>query len=189
MGYKPNEYMEQILKNQAWKKVFSPTHLNTLLDFLVNNQLIPSQVSINRALSELNFRRTDGGSAASDYKAEVKAAQQTLDQVIAETTAAPLTRAELAHFASLSFPELQRKYWGDDNDAINSFAIRYNKAAREQGYRIPDRPQIANVVDDDKGFKLSAAEYHALPAREVCKRLQDPAFKRAVDRLIKQGVI
>jgi hypothetical protein len=188
--YKANDYTEEIIKNATWRKCFSPQNNARLLDFLIDRQWIPSQVSIDRALTELKFLRTDGGSASTDAQAAVNAAQHNLDQVIAETAASPLTRAELEHFQSLSFPDLQRQYWGEDLDSINSFAVRYNRAAKEQGFRIPARPRVEEVIDDSKELKLSASDYHNLPAQVVGRRLQaEPAFKRAVYRLIKAGAI
>jgi hypothetical protein len=188
MFYKAKDYINEISKNENWRKCFSTPNLNKLLDFLEEQQWLPSQVTINRALAELKFRRTDGGSAESDRQAAIAVAQRNLDAVIAETDKPPLTRTELAEFASLGFAELQHRYWG--NDGVNTFAVRYSKASREHGFRIPARPQVVEQIDDSKELKLSAAEYRAIPAQTVSRRMQtDPAFKRAVDRLIEAGVI
>jgi hypothetical protein len=189
MSYKANDYTPAILANETWKKVFSPTNINRLLDFLIERQWIPSQVSINRALTELKFRRTDGGSAEKDARALISSTRQNLSNVIAEIAAPPLTRAELDHFASLSSTSLQRAYWGPGRDGITDFAIRYNRAAKEHGFRIPPRPQVEEVIDDSE-IQLSAAEYHATPAQTICRLLQtNPAYKRAVDRLIAKREI
>jgi hypothetical protein len=187
MSYQSKDYVPEIIANETWKKCFSPTNINKLLDFLIERQFIPSQVSINRALTELKFTRTDGGSAKSDAQAAVNAAQRNLDQVVAEAAAAPLSPNELAEFASLSAVDLQRHYW--DNDGFSTFAVRYNKAVREFGYRIPARPTVEEVIDDSKEIKLTAAEYHNTPAKTVCHLQTSPAYKRAVNRLIKAGAI
>ena len=190
MSYKATDYTEAIIANETWKKCFSPTNINKLLDFLIERQWIPSQVSINRALSELKFRRTDGGSHAKDLQAAVNAAQRNLDAVIQEAAAAPLTRAELREFESLSPTSLQRQYWGEDNSGLNTFAIRYQKAASQFGFRIPARPQVQEEVADEDALQLDAKTYHAMPAQVVCRRLQtEPRFKAAVNKLIAQGLI
>jgi hypothetical protein len=190
MKYTAKDYTMEIVRNENWRKCFSPANLNKLLDFLEERQWLPSQVSVDRALAELKFRRTDGGSLEKDQRAAITAAQKNLDAVIAEAAAPPITRDEELYVASLGFADLQRQYWGPDNDGINTFAVRYNKLARERGYRIPERPQVVGEIDDSKELKLSAAEYHSIPAQTVCRRLQtEPAFKRAVDRLIKASAI
>lgn len=190
--YTAQNYTEEIIKNVTWRKCFSPANLEKLLDFLIDKQWIPSQVTINRALTQLQFARTDGGSARKDMQAEINAAQRNLDGVIAETAAPPLTRSEVEYFSSLSFAELQRKYWGNDNSDVNTFAVRYRKAAAEHGFRILARPTIVEVEDEDKGdaIPLDAKTYHAMPAQIVCRRLQtDSRFKAAVNKLIAKGLI
>jgi hypothetical protein len=190
MSYTAKDYTTEITKNATWEKVFSPANLNKLLDFLEEHQWLPSQVTIDRALAQLQFRRTDGGSAASDQRAAIGAAQKNLEAVIAEAALPTLTRTELEEFASLSAADLQSKYWGPDNDGITVFAVRYNKAAQQHGFRVPPRPQVVEEIDDSKELRLSASEYHSLSANQVCRRLQtEPPFKRAVDRLIKAGAI
>jgi hypothetical protein len=187
--YTANDYTEQIILNKTWRKCFSARNNERLLDFLIGQQWIPSQVSIDRALTQLQFRRTDGGSERTDAQAAINAAQRNLDAVIMEAAASPLTRQELDHFASLSPTSLQKSFWGEENDGINTFAVRYRKAAAEHGFQIPARPQIQEEVADDE-LPLDAKTYHAMRAQEVCRRLQtEPRFKRAVDRLIKAGQI
>jgi hypothetical protein len=111
--------------------------------------------------------------------------------VIAEAAAATLTRAELREFESLSPISLQRAYWGDDNSGVNSFAVRYQKAAREFGFKIPARPQIEEEQSAaPSGGTLSVEDYRKLPAREVAQRYsRDRLFRMSVDQLIADGKI
>ncbi len=139
MSYRTTDYVSDITENASWRKCFSPANLEKLLDFLIEKQWIPSQVSVNRALTELKFRRTDGGSAATDAQAAREAAQRNLDAAIAAVDAPPLTLAELEYFQSLGPRELSRLYYGPAGDALCDFAIRYNRAVREHFYRVPGR--------------------------------------------------
>jgi hypothetical protein len=190
MIYTRKDYGAEIHKNATWNKVVSSANFEALMDFLLEHQWLPSQVTIDRALARLQFQRTDGGSAASDQRAAISVARKNLDEVIKEAGEPPLTRDELADFASLSATDLQSKYWGPDNDAITVFAIRYNKAAQQHGFRIPPRPQVVEQIDDSRELRLSAAEYHATPAQTICRLLQtNPAYRRAVDRLVANGEI
>lgn len=136
--YKTQDYIEEISKNEAWRKVFSQEHLKTLLDFLEERQWLPSQVTIDRALAQLKLPRTDGGNAASDRRTAADAAHKRLEAFIAEVSAPPLTRHEMEEFASLSFADLQRRYW--DDEGVNSFRIRYDLAAQHHAFRTPPRP-------------------------------------------------
>jgi hypothetical protein len=180
--YKTKDYLPEITKNETWPKCFSQDNLNTLLDFLIEKQWLPSQVTIDRALTQLQFARTDGGSARKDAADLRRKAQAQFDAACANAEGIPLTPQELAEFAAFSFVDLQRKYWAEDDDF---FRVRYGKAAKIFGYKIPPRPQVAEEIDESKELKLSAAEYHATPAQTICRLLRNPAYRRAVDRLIE----
>jgi hypothetical protein len=185
--YRSKDYLAEISQNKTWPKCFSPANLNTLLDFLIEKQWLPSQVTIDRALTQLQFARTDGGSARKDAADFRRKAQAQFDAACANAEAIPLTPQECAEFSALSFADLQRKYWSEDADF---FRVRYGKAAKMFGYKIPARPQVAEEIDESKELKLSAAEYHSIPAQTTCRRLRtEPAFRRAVDRLVKMGAI
>jgi hypothetical protein len=186
--YRSKDYLPEITKNETWPKCFSPANLNTLLDFLIEKQWLPSQVTIDRALAQLQFARTDGGSARKDAVDVRRKAQVQFDAACANAEALPLTPTECAEFSALSFADLQAKYWSDDADF---FRVRYNKAAKMFGYRIPPRPQAVEEGEDEAdAMQLSAPAYHAIPAAIVCQRLRrEPRFRRAVDRLIKMGAI
>jgi hypothetical protein len=187
--YRSKDYLAEISQNKTWPKCFSPANLNTLLDFLIEKQWLPSQVTIDRALTHLRFERTDGGSARKDAVDVRRKAQAQFDAACANAESLPLTPQELADFAALSFADLQRKYWADDSDF---FRVRYNKASKVFGYKIPPRPQEVEEEGEDEAdaMELSAAGYHAIPAATVCQRLRrEPRFRRAVDRLVKMGAI
>ena len=186
--YSSKDYLTEITKNETWPKCFSPANLNTLLDFLIDKQWLPSQVTINRALTQLQFARTDGGNARKDAADVRSKAQAQFDVACADAEALPLTPTECAEFSALSFADLQAKYWSNDADF---FRVRYNKAAKTFGYKIPPKPQAVEEGEDEAdAMQLSAAEYHGIPASTVCQRLRrEPRFRRAVDRLIKMGAI
>jgi hypothetical protein len=184
--YRTKDYLSEITKNETWPKCFSQGNLNTLLDFLIEKQWLPSQVTINRALTELQFTRTDGGSARKDATEVRRKAQVQFDAACASADALPLTPEELAEFASLSFADLQRKYWSEDADFSR---VRYGKAAKTFGYKIPPRPQVEEEIDESKEIKLTATEYNATPAQTICRLLRNPAYRRAVDRLIEAKLI
>jgi hypothetical protein len=186
--YRSKDYLPEISQNATWPKAFSPANLNTLLDFLIEKQWLPSQVTIDRALTQLQFARTDGGSARKDAADVRRKAQAQFDAACANAESLPLTPQELADYAALSFVDLQRKYWAEDADF---FRVRYNKAAKTFGYKIPPKPQVAEEGEDEAdAMQLSAAAYHAIPAATVCHRLRrEPRFRKAVDRLVRMGAI
>jgi hypothetical protein len=186
MMYRTKDYLPEISQNETWKKCFSPVNLNTLLDFVIEKQWLPSQVTIDRALTQLQFARTDGGSVRKDAVDVRRKAQAQFDAACASADALPLTPEELAEFASLSFADLQQKYWAEDADF---FRVRYGKAAKMFGYKIPVRPQVVEEIDESKEIKLTASEYHKIPADVLKVRLRDPKWKAAVYRLIKSGSI
>jgi len=184
--YRTKDYLPEITQSETWPKCFSSANLNTLLDFLIDKQWLPSQITINRALTQLQFARTDGGSARKDAADIRHKAQVQFDVACANAEAIPLTPEELAEFASLSFADLQRKYWSEDGDY---FRVRYGKASKIFGYKIPPRPQVAGEIDESKEIKLTASEYHAIPTDVLKVRMRDPRWKAAIYRLIKAGAI
>jgi hypothetical protein len=182
--YRTKDYLPEITKNETWPKYFSQDGLNVLLDFLIDKQWLPSQVTINRALTELQFTRTDGGSVRKDAVDVRRKAQAQFDAACASADALPLTPEELTEFASLSFADLQRKYWAEDGDF---FRVRYNKAAKTFGYKIPPRPQVEGETGE--AVVLTVEQYRSMPSSELQRRLRIPAFKMAVYKLIQQGLI
>jgi hypothetical protein len=185
--YRTKDYLAEISQNATWPKCFGSANLNVLLDFLIEKQWLPSQVTINRALTHLRFERTDGGSARKDAADVRRKAQAQFDAACANAEAIPLTPQECAEFSALSFADLQRKYWSEDADF---FRVRYGKAAKMFGYKIPPRPEAVEEIDESKEIKLTAADYHSTPSQTICRLLRsNPAYRRAVDRLIEAKAI
>jgi hypothetical protein len=137
--YSQKDYMQAINVSADWPKHNNPSHLEALMGLLMAQQWIPSRVSVQRAIKQLKLRRTDGGSAERDNEKAVLAAQQNLERVIAAVDREPISNDFEEYAASLNPRELSRIYYGEDGDAINEFAIRYRRLARERGYRIPDK--------------------------------------------------
>ena len=182
--FRIKDYISEINQNETWKKYFSAEGHKVLLDFLVERQWLPSQFTINRAIAELNFTRTDGGSARKDAADFRRKAQSQFDEACANAEALPLTPEELAEYASLSFADLQKKYWAEGGDF---FRVRYGKAAKTLGYKIPPRPQVENETAE--AVALTAEQYRSMPSSELQRRLRIPSFKMAVYKLIQQGLI
>jgi hypothetical protein len=189
--YTQKEYLQSIGATEEWSRYDSPGNLKQVLALLDNEQWIPSRVSVQRAIRQLGLRRTDGGSAARDQALADLAAQRKFDALVKDLVSVPLQRSEVEEFASLSFHDLQKRYWA--NGGLNSFRPRYDKACVEHGFRVPEKPtdQLRAETEAIEGeLKLDEAAYHALSAQEVARRyLAQPAFKRAVDKLIAEKKI
>jgi hypothetical protein len=173
------------------EKYFSPTLLNTLVNAMQSS--LPTQVAASIAFDRLvangQLVRTDSKTDADDRLEAVTAARANLDQVVAEVDSAPLTPSELEYFGSLSQRELSQLYYGEDGDAVNEFAIRYRRAAREHMFRIPERIRSAEASTAEGDVTLSAREYNAMPSAELKRRLREPRFAASVSRLIERGEI
>ena len=187
MSFTRRNYQSELIL-QAWQKFDSPENEERILSFLERVQWIPSQTSINRAIEHLGLQRTDGRTERDDVRAIRAEAQRNFDAAAKQADQLPLTRQELDEFSRLSQADLARLYWGDDGKATDFFSIRYRKASREFGYRIPARPTPVEV-EDDGSVQLSAAEYHAMPAQVILQRMRSPKFKLAVMKLVQRGEI
>jgi|HubBroStandDraft_2_1064218.scaffolds.fasta_scaffold02321_3 hypothetical protein len=176
---------------KSFERYYSPSLLKTLVDAMLSSlpTTVAAGIAFNRLVANGQLVRTDGKSEADDRLEAVTAARANLDQVVAEVDAAPLSAAELAYFGSLSQRELSQLYFGEDGTAINEFAIRYRRAAREHMFRIPERIRSAEASTAEGDLSLSAREYHALPAAELKRRLRDPQFAAVVSKLIQRGEI
>jgi len=188
MIFTRQDYQSELNLHDSWYKYDGPTNLQRILTFLVEVQWLPSQTTVNRALAHLQLPRMDGRTGKDDAREVRAAARRNYNTAAADADRIPLTRQELDEFASLSYSELQRRYFGEDGKASDFFSIRYRKAAREFGYRIPDKPAPAEEVDEVTG-RLTAAEYYSIPARELQIKLRNPKFKLQVMQLIKSGAI
>jgi hypothetical protein len=173
-------------------KYFSLTLLKTLVAEMQSSlpTLVAARLAFDRLVANGTLQRTDGKSDQDDAQANVSRAQKHLDETIAKVDAAPLTPGELEYFGSLGQRELSKLYYGPDGDAVCDFAVRYRKASREFGYRIPGRfGDQAVAVADAGDIQLTASEYHAIPSDVLKVRMRDPRWKAAIYRLIKAGQI
>jgi hypothetical protein len=186
MNFTARDYQSEINTNTTWRKYAGPDNLKRITAFLQEVQWIPSQVTVERAITHLQLPRTDGGSARKDVSEIRRQAQANYDAAAAEAEALPLTPNELREFAGLSFADLQHRYWSEDGDF---FRVRYNKAAKTFGYRIPEKPTSSAEVADDGTVRLTAAEYRKMSAQEVRDRMRSPRWKLALMMLIKNGEV
>jgi hypothetical protein len=184
MSYTTKDYEHELSTNATWRKFNNPANLQRITSFLADAQWIPSQTTVERAITHLNLQRADDRTQKDDARDIRAVAQRNYDLAAKQAEQMPLTKQELDEFASLSQAELQRQYWGEDGKASDFFSIRYRKASREFGYRIPDKP-VPVEVEDEGAVKLSASEYHSMSAQEVLRRMRNPAFKLAVMKLVK----
>ena len=189
--FKREDYRTELyLCSEFQNKYDSAENQERILTFLQEVQWIPSQVTITRATEHLGLPRTDGRTVKDDAREVRVAAQRSYNAAAAQADRLPLTREELDQFSRLSHADLTRLYWGEDGKANDFFSIRYRKASREFGYRIPERPTPTEAESQDDGaVKLTAAEYHAMPAQVVLQRMRNPRFKFAVMKLVKAGAI
>ena len=174
---------------KSFEKYFSPNLLQTVVGAMQSSlpTATAAKIAFNKLVDDGKLLRTDGRSDADDRAEAVAAAQANLNQVVAEVDAAPLTRSELDYFSSLSQRELSRLYYGPEGDALNEFALRYRKSVREFGFVLPLRfNEKTSVVASESGeIELTAAQYHAIPAAELQRKLREPRFKLQVMQLIR----
>lgn len=174
---------------REFEKYFSPTLLQTLVNAMLTSlpTVTAAKITFDRLVASGALKRTDGKSDHDDHVAAVTAAQANLNKVVAEVDARPLTRDELSYFGSLSQRELSKLYWGDSGDGMTEFAVRYRKASREFGFALPLKFSASSA--DGTGTELTAAQYKAMPARELQIKFRNPQFKLQVMQLIKSGEI
>ena len=96
-------------------------------------------ISFRRLQAAGKLRRVDGHDEAWDRQQDIQNAQANLDKALAEAYSQPITVEFEEYCASLDPRTLSRLYYGEDDDAINEFAIKYRRLANERGYRIPER--------------------------------------------------
>jgi hypothetical protein len=175
-----------------FEKYFSPTLLATVVAEMQSSlpSVVAARLAFQRLVANGRLQRTDGKTHDDDRAEARAAAQANIDKVAEEVDAPPLTAAELDHFASLSQQELSRLYYGEDDDAINDFAVRYRKANREHMFRIPERFQKIQAPASEPGaIELTAEQYNAMTAAELQRKIRDPRWKAAVYRLIAEHKI
>jgi hypothetical protein len=187
MNYTTKDYEHELSVNATWRKFNNPANLQRITSFLADAQWIPSQTTVERAITHLKLQRADGRTNKDDSRELRAQAQKNYDAAAKQAEQMPLTKQELDEFSRLSQADLQRLYFGQDGKATDFFSIRYRKASREFGYRIPEKPAVE--VQEEGAVRLTAAEYHALPAQEVLRLMRNPRWKLAVMMLVKNGLI
>jgi hypothetical protein len=183
--YSKSDYTAVMSRSDSgWPKYGNPSSFEKVINHQLKHQFIPSKVSLLRAIKELGLRRVDGGSAASDQRAAEQQAQQRINEAVQQAQSIPLTNEEMLEFGSLSAQDLSRRC---EEDVW--FRARYDIAIRTWGFRPPMRFAAAQT-DEGEALALSPAEYRAIPAQVTTRRyMQEPAFKRSVDELIRRGLI
>jgi hypothetical protein len=179
---------------RLFEKYFAPTLLQTLVDGMLSSlpTTTTAKIVFDRLVANGSIPRTDRKTERDDRAEAVAVAQANLDKAVAEVDSKPLSRSELEYFGSLSQRELSRLYYGEDGDAINEFAVRYRKAHREHSFILPPRfsdIKATAASASSEEFELTPAQYHALPAAELQRRLREPRFKLRVMQMMKAGQI
>jgi len=183
--YTKNDYTEVMSRPDSdWPKYGNASNFEKVINHQLKHQFIPSKISLLRAVKELGLRRVDGGSAASDQRAAEQQAQQRMNDAVAQAQSIPLTNEEMLEFGSLSAQDLSSRYESDV-----WFRTRYDIAIKTWGFRPPMR-FAAQTDDEDEAPELTPSQYRVIPAQVTTRRyLTEPAFKRAVDELVKRGLI
>ena|ERR1700730_4471974 len=103
--------------------------------------LPPSDTGIARAIAELVIEgaidRVDGGSVETDAAVVRAAEQDRLNQI----AATPLTERDFDTFVRMMPSELERRYYSE-----TEFRVKYDKACRDWGFRVPPKPAQRNVA-------------------------------------------
>jgi len=179
---------------RLFEKYFASTLLQTLVDRMLPSlpTTTTAKIVFDRLVANGTIPRTDGKTERDDLRENVAKAQANLDAAVAKVDAPPLTRDELNYFSSLSQRELSCLYYGEDGGAINEFAVRYRKAHREHGFVLPSRfseIKATAVSASSEEFELTPAQYRAMPAAQLQRRLREPRFKLRIMQMIKAGQI
>ncbi len=174
-----------------FQKYFAPTLLATLVKEMKSSlpSVVAARLAFQRLVANGRLQRTDGRTDQDDWHENRERAKANLDSVLAGIDTPPLARDELDYFGSLGREQLSQLYYGEDGSAINEFAVRYRKANREHGFVIPGRLQRIEEPVEECETELTAAQYHAMRAADVVRRLKNPHFKKLVDNLIRRGEI
>jgi hypothetical protein len=106
------------------------------------------------------------------------------DEAIRKADAVPLTRELGNELTRLSPSQVAEKYFSDAY-----FRRVYDRAAALWNFKIPQKPTPQGPGTSVVPIALDAKTYHSLPAAVVCRRLKEPAFRAAVEKLISEGLI
>ena len=184
------QWLDVHFKMSADRKYDSASHRRVILERMRSFGIAPSTTSAYRAIRELvqeqKLFRADGGSEAGD-RATAKAREEARLKQIAS---APLTNEDYHEFSQLHPDQVAKLFYSD-----RAWATRYRAASARWGFRIPEPPAPADTdfteADDPSEWRgLTADQYFHQRAADICRLYRsDRGYKRAVDRLIRDGKI
>jgi len=175
--------------NPSKRKYDSPLNRQIITDRVSSYGIIPSETAVFRAIQELAnegaIERADGGDEHTDKLGAAIAERKRIDRL----ASGPLTDADFTKYSSMSPADVEYLF---HSDAL--FQARYRKACEKWGFKLPGKPapsaDIPVESDQSQWRTLDAKTYHSLPTTQIIRLYQsDQGFKRAVDRLIKNGLI
>lgn len=136
-----------------------------------------SVTAVDRAIRDL---------ALKPLYAKEDPAVELADDAKRRADATVLDQALARQLNQLSPSELAARYHSNDDGGY--FRMVYDRAAPLWGFRIPAQPSRQSGTSVTP-IPLTAKEYHSLPAAVVCRRLKEPPFRAAVEKLISEGLI
>jgi hypothetical protein len=168
----------------VWSRYETSGAAELLLTFLVQEQQPASTITVELGIKALVRKglllRIDNKTADDDKR-------QALDQIIARVDGPDLTPTEIEAFSSIHPQKLMELYWQDGG--LNEYAVRYRKAARIFGFRIPGHPTAKDTVAAGDEVELTAEAYNSMSARDLQVKLRDPRFRAGVYRLLAERKI
>lgn len=136
-----------------------------------------SVTAVDRAIRDLALKplyaKEDPAVELAD-DAKRRADQTVLDQDLAR------------RLNQMSPAEVAEKYYSNADGGF--FRTIYDRACQQWGFRAPAQPSQQSGTSVTP-ISLTAKEYHSLPAAVVCRRLKEPPFRAAVEKLISEGLI
>jgi len=187
--YNVEDYVSEFFKttNNPYRKFYSPENLNKIAERVSSFRIHPSSTAVKRAILELveegQIERTDGKDKADDERETEQAAEERDRQL---ALAKPLTQADAAVYASLSFAEIAHRF---NSDRVWRF--RYEAACRLFCFRLPIAVTFEESKEPEESIpELTAEEYRRIPVRTIQMRYKnDPKFRAGVEKLIADGRI
>lgn len=192
--YSAEQWLDVHFKMSADRKYDSPSNRRLILSRMKSYGVQPSVTAAARATKELaeeqQISRVDGGSEASDVRNAAAAKAASIRQ---QAEATPLNEALFNQLSRMHPNDVERQYWSDSDGGL--FRLIYNRASKEWGFKVPERPMPAdrNLTDanDPSEWRTLDANtyYHMEASRIITLYRSDKGFRRAVDRLIQKGLI
>lgn len=183
------------------KKYDSPENRALIAERIRSFRVQVSETAVVRAVSELiqeGMERVDGGNEESDAINAARIREAKEKARLERIAAPPLSAEEVAYFQRLSQPELYQLYFSDDV----AFKIRFDIACDKFGFNRPlamrhPTPVVQRKISaipteavGEEPVELSAQQYHSIPTRTIQRKYaSSPAFRMAVDTLIREGKI